>query len=158
MQKKWGTAGKFRDIHGLLKSAIYIVLKKSVIPSADSWRDFFHTYLKQLFGKVVDYVNATVRAWLPRVRMSKKCIVAKLMEQRASGEVAEKVYNLVIHVLSQPVPIAIGEDIRQKLCEKARPDFGVSLEKPGKEEEPCLEDWRSIRSCGPQQYTTEEHP
>ncbi len=137
-----GTAGKFRDIHGWLKSSIYnnIVPKNLGHAFSGFMKEFLpHLYKGYCSGRLIDYVNATLRAWLPRVRMSKERIIAKLVEQGATKEVAEKVYNLLINVLSQPAPIAIGEDIRRKSCEKARSDFGASLEKLGDEEKPCLQ-------------------
>lgn len=138
-----GTAEKFRDIHSWLKSATYNYMVPKNL--GHTFSGFLKEFLPRLYkaycsGRLVDYVNATLRTWLPRVRrMSKERIVAKFMEQGATREVAEKIYNLLIYVLSQPAPIAVGEDIRRKSCEKAKSDFGASLEKLGKEEEPCLE-------------------
>ncbi len=138
-----GTAEKFRDIHNWLKSATYnYIVPKNL---GHTFSGFMKEFLPRLYKaycseRLVDYVNATLRSWLPRVRrMGKERIVAKLMEQGAMRETAEKVYDLLIYVLSQPAPITIGDDIRRKSCEKARSDFGASLEKLREEEKPCLQ-------------------
>ncbi len=137
-----GTAEKFRDIHNWLKSATYNYMVPKNLGHAFS--GFMKEFLPRLYrgycsGRLVDYINATLKAWLPRVRISKERIVAKLMERGATREIAEKAYDLLIYVLSQPAPIAIGEDIQRKSCEKARSDFGASLEKLREEEKPCLQ-------------------
>ncbi|MEL9908249.1 MAG: hypothetical protein QXJ03_02950 [Desulfurococcus sp.] len=137
-----GTAGEFRDIHHRLKSAIY----NYIVPRnlGHDFSRFLNRFLPWLYKaycseRLVEYVNATLKAWLQRVIINKERVIAKLMEQGTTREIAEKVYSLLVYIFSQPAPITIGGDIRRKSCDKARLDFGTSLEGLKREDRPCLQ-------------------
>ena len=136
------TAEKFRDVHIWLKRAVYnyLVPKKLGHDFSGFLKDFLpRLYKAYCSGRLIAYVNATLRSLFSRVKMSKEHIIVESMKQGVAREVAEKLYNLIIHVLSQLAPTTIGEDIRRKFCEKAKLDFVSPLEKLSKEEKPCLQ-------------------
>lgn len=137
-----GTAEKFRDIHYQLKSAIYnYIVPRNLGHDFSRFLNRFLPWLHEAYcsERLVEYVNVTLKAWLQRVTINKERVIAKLMEQGTTREMAEKVYSLLVYILSQPAPITIGGDIRRKSCDKARLDFGTSLERLKREDRLCLQ-------------------
>ncbi|MEM0241053.1 MAG: hypothetical protein QXP29_06290, partial [Candidatus Nezhaarchaeales archaeon] len=70
-----GTAGEFRDIHHRLKSAIY----NYIVPRnlGHDFSRFLNRFLPWLYKaycseRLVEYVNATLKAWLQRVIINKE--------------------------------------------------------------------------------------
>jgi len=149
--EKVGTAGKFGEVHKTLKQANNYIDPKNF---GHDFSGFTKKFLPELFKRycskeLVDYATATTKAWLNSMGMNKERIIDKLVKQGATREVAEKVYNLFFDILAQEDKKGKDnreEDKKGELCEKAKSEFGASLEKLKNEEEPCLENTaRSIK-------------
>jgi len=135
-------ANNFRDVHIRLKSLIYnYIVPKNLGHALSGFMEKFLPFFFEAYcsGRLLNYVNATLKSLTPLIKDSKEHLIKNLMLRGATKEVAEKAYGLLYQVFTQkPALITVNEDVKVKSCSEAEKNFGVFLRAPKEWREPCL--------------------